>query len=418
MLDQLSRVGKTSLIFAIVAAALLIHQIILSSAHLNQVVAADGLAKIPVVGKRAAPSNGIAPDRGLPSAEIISGVAQSTEFTIADEMTRALSGKAGAREVAPRVIAVAGDGGMQNIRDLITLPGVRVAIAPSALLDRVRSSGEFGDIQNKLVYIAPLFVEEFHLLAVPTIHDIRDLSGKIINLGQKGSPSAVLGHEILDRMDIKVSALNIDLDAALDEMRLGLISATLLVSGKPVTSLTNPRKMEGLHLVAVPYWHDQDDTLLPAELQHEDYPHLIEAGDSIDTIGVNAVLFTYNWSPGTEGFNLLRTFTKILASRLPELQTEAHPKWRDVNLGATLPGWERFNSAHTDEEGIGAGSREPARSLHHEKGSNLGSAFLGWILFGSDRWKKHKRTEVGSHSHIKCVGPRCVTHHESARRSH
>jgi hypothetical protein len=293
------------------------------------------------------------------------------------------------------------------------------------LLNRMRDSGKFGDVQNKLVYIAPLFLEELHVLAVADIHNIRDLDGKTVNLGQKGTAGAVLGHEILDRLDVKVTELNVDLDAALDGMRNGQISATLLVSGKPVRSLMTYTQAEGLHFIAIPYPPVLQEDYLPSALKHEDYPNLISAGDSIDTISVSSVLMAYNWPPGSEGFDLLTSFVQTLASVLPALQTGPHhPKWREVNLAATLPGWARLTSARRNE---GESTEEVTRfgrhhhNRHHHHGHNLAAISPGWRKYAPpEGWNERKRTEVEFHTHAKCFRNRCEkhgSHHAWAHRS-
>jgi hypothetical protein len=82
---------------------------------------------------------------------------------------------------------------------------------------------------------------------------------------------------------------------------------------------------------------------LPATLTHDDYPDLILPGQSIDTIGTRSVLIAYNWPNGSDRYRLLASFVYTLFSRFSELQTGPdHPKWWDVNLAATVPGWSRF----------------------------------------------------------------------------
>jgi uncharacterized protein len=423
-LGNIKSVGKTTLMVVCLGLAIVTQQIVDSSAEVNHPSAGRGLPTLPVARKEIAPQKEPLPDGHRHTTEIVTEGPQSTSLTIAYEMARALGSdqETGAlHKMSPRVVPIVGSGGIQNIVDLLTLPGADMAIAPAALLNRVRDSGEFGDIRNKLVYIAPLFLEEFHVLAVSDIHSIRDLGGKTVNLGQRGSVGAVLGHEILERLGIKADELNIDFSAALDGMRSGRISATLLVSGKPVRSLTTSKELEGLHFIAVPYSPDQKHLYLPSALKHEDYPNLITAGDSIDTIGTTSILLAYNWPPGSEGFDLLTSFSQILVSRLPALRTEPnHPKWREVNLAATFAGWARFTPAGPSE----SQSTEPeSRALvkrfsdHHQM-PKLGAALLGWILFGTpERWNDRKRVEYESNTHT-CVRHRCGPHHEWARKSH
>jgi hypothetical protein len=45
----------------------------------------------------------------------------------------------------------------------------------------------------------------------------------------------------------------------------------------------------------------------------------------------------------SERFRLLESFVQTFFSRFPEfLDDSHHPKWREVNLAARLPGWQRF----------------------------------------------------------------------------
>ncbi|WP_249151243.1 TAXI family TRAP transporter solute-binding subunit [Bradyrhizobium liaoningense] len=280
----------------------------------------------------------------------VTASAHSTEFAIAQDIATTLasgqeSGPHG--EVALRVLPMVGNGGIRNLIDILGLAGADMAIAPVLLADRLRESGSLGDIGNKLVYITPLFVEEFHLLARAEIQSLSDLAGKRVNFGEEGSAGAVLGREVLNNLEVKVSESNLALDAALEGMRKGQISAAFLVSGKPVSFLARYAQDDGLHFLSIPYskamlQHDY----LPSALRHEDYPEIIGVSDTVDTIAIKCALFVYNWPIRSERFPLLELFVQTLFSRFPEFLGDGHhPKWREVNLAALLPGWRRFQPA-------------------------------------------------------------------------
>jgi hypothetical protein len=239
-----------------------------------------------------------------------------------------------------------GNGGVRNIRDVLTLAGADMAIAPVVLLDRLREAKTFGDIRDKLVYIAPLYIEEFHLLARPDITALADLAGKNVNLGEEGSASAVLGREVLNSFGVKVNEVNLGLDAALEGMRKGQISATLVVSGKPVNFLAANLRADGVHFLPIPYSPALQHDYLPSTLRHEDYPNAIADGESIDTIAIKSALFAYNWPARSERVHLMDFFVQTLFSRFAEFRGDTHhPKWREVNLAEQLPGWQRFRPA-------------------------------------------------------------------------
>jgi uncharacterized protein len=292
-------------------------------------------------------------EAGIPGNEytagLVSGAPHSTEFAIAQEIATTLAtgqetGPHG--EVALRVMPMVGNGGVRNILDVLTLAGADMAIAPVVLLDRLPEARKRGDILSKLVYIAPLFAEEFHLLARSDIASLTDLAGKTVNLGEEGSAGAVLGREMLNSLDVKISEVNLGLDAALDEMRKGQISATLVVSGKPVKLLTRYAPADGIHFLPLATSPALRQDYLPSTLGPWDYPNLIGIGERVNTIAIKSALFAYNWPTHSERFRLLELFVQTLFSRFSEFLGDAHhPKWREVNLGAPLPGWQRFRPA-------------------------------------------------------------------------
>ena len=283
------------------------------------------------------------------TAGLVTGAPQSTEFAIAEELATTLAtgqetGPHG--EIALRVMPLVGNGGIRNILDVLTLAGADMAIAPVVLVDRLPEVRTRSDIRSKLVYIAPLFAEEFHLLARSDIASLSDLSGKRVNLGEAGSAGAVLGRELLNSLDVKVEEVNLGLDPALDEMRNGKISATLVVSGKPVKLLTRYTPTDGIHFLPIPTFPALQQDFLPSTFGHQDYPNIIGVGESINTVAIKSALFAYNWPTQSERFRLLELFVQTLFSRFSEFLGDAHhPKWREVNLGAPLPGWQRFRPA-------------------------------------------------------------------------
>ena len=63
-------------------------------------------------------------------------------------------------------------------------------------------------------------------------------------------------------------------------------------------------------------------------------------------VAVGAVLIAYNWAPDTDRYRRIAKFIDAFFPRLAEFQKPPrHPKWREANLSATVPGWKRFPAA-------------------------------------------------------------------------
>ena len=85
-----------------------------------------------------------------------------------------------------------------------------------------------------------------------------------------------------------------------------------------------------------------DDIYSFGELTSADYPTLVPKGESIDTVSVPTVLAVFNWPRNSDRYNRLQKFTNTLFEKWDRFQKAPfHPKWREVNLAADVPGWTR-----------------------------------------------------------------------------
>lgn len=295
--------------------------------------------------KEASPLKKAGPPRDPYTTFIVTGERKGTEFAAASEIAALIAAHqvTGPRgEAALRVVPLAGGGGLQSITDVLTVTDVDMSIVPVALLNRARSALP-GDIRKQIAYIAPLYVEEFYLLARGPAANISDLAGQTVNLGRKNSAAALLGAEIFERLGIKVNAVHLDHSAALSALRAGAIAADLELSSKPVNALASYNGTEdGFHFVAIPFSPALREDFLPAQLTGDDYPAPIRQ-KSISTVAVRSVLVAYNWPKKSGRYRLLDFFVRSLFSQFSELKAGPHnPDWREVNLAANLPGWSRF----------------------------------------------------------------------------
>ena len=85
---------------------------------------------------------------------------------------------------------------------------------------------------------------------------------------------------------------------------------------------------------------------MPTRLTAADYPGLVAQDQSVDTIAVGTVLVAANLQQGTERYRNLVNFVEAFFTGFPSLLDPGHhPKWREVNITAELPGWRRFPPA-------------------------------------------------------------------------
>jgi uncharacterized protein len=148
-------------------------------------------------------------------------------------------------------------------------------------------------------------------------------------------------------LGIEVEEVSLSQAEALEKVRSGEIAATALVAGKPVRSMSGLTGADRLHFVPIPYPGQLFGDYLPAALAHDDYPELIAPGETVDTVAVSAVLIAYNWpKTNVDRYRRVQRFVEAFFPKISFFQQPPrHPKWHDVNLAATLPGWTRFEAA-------------------------------------------------------------------------
>lgn len=273
---------------------------------------------------------------------IASGGLAGTYVRIANDLT----GLFDAPDSRLRVLNIVGKGSLQNTSDLFNLTNVDIAIVQTDVLAFLRQNQVLTAANQSIGYIAKLYEEEVHILAAPGIASIADLAGKKVNFDTRGSGGAVTSTVVFGTLGIKPEIINDDSEVALAKLKRGDIAALVYVTGKPSRLMLDAQGTPGLHLLPVPLNAALLDTYAPTQLTHADYPGLVPDGETVDTVAVGAVLAVYNWPVGTQRYTRLARFTDQLFDNLGTLQQPGHhPKWKDVNLAAQVPGWTRLPAA-------------------------------------------------------------------------
>jgi len=301
--------------------------------RLNAAIAA--LLCVAIVAPVSAQMTAEHANRGL--VEILAGSADSSSIKIVEDLSLVLD-DGGARRILP----VVGKGSLQNVADLKLLRGVDVALIQSDVLEFIRREGLY---PGAITYAAKLYDEELHLLARDDVRDVSDLARKRVNFGLPGDGTSITGPAIFDKLRIKVEATSYAPSLALEKLLDGDIAALAYVVGKPAGLFRALRRQNGLHLVPIPFNPDVFGSYVPARFTREDYPDLV-IDEPVDTVAVGTAMMVANLIPGSERYRNVAAFVEAFFTQFPRLQEAGHhPKWREVNLSADLPRWNRFAPA-------------------------------------------------------------------------
>lgn len=291
---------------------------------------------------------------------IVGGQIDGTFLRVATDLTSVLNSD------ALRVMPIVGKGSLQNLDDLLHLPGIELALVSADTLAYVQASRLYPEGLSKLQYISKLYDEDIHVCARPEIRSLADLQDKPVNIDVQGSGTNLTARAVFSAFGIAPDFRSDEPAIAQDALQRGTIAANVYVAGKPIRLFANAPGDSGLHFLPIPSSETLEQTYLPGGvLTHSDYPTLISPEETIVTIGVGVTLVAFPGSPGSTRYRNIVTFVDTFFSRFPELlKPPHHPAWREVNLAAAQPGWPRFSPAaswivqHTP-----AHTAEPAQDL-------------------------------------------------------
>jgi TRAP-type uncharacterized transport system substrate-binding protein len=331
---------------------------------------------------------------------IVGGLLSGTYMRFADELAKALDDGDNMR-----ILPIVSYGAASNLDDLLYLRGVDVAVTQSDVFEYFRTERKTANLDSRIHYILRLPISEVHVLARKDIRSLEDLRGKKVNFGPAGAGSSLTGTIIFQRLGIKVEQLFLDNPAAMQKLRSGEIAALIRVIGKPIDFFAKIPADAGLHLVPIPFTKKFADYYTLGEFKSEEYPNLVSAGQSTDTIGVPTVLAVYNWQKGSDRYRRLERFVENLFNKWDKFQKPPfHPKWRDVNLAATVPGWKRFAIAERmlqqATEAQAAETKDVNREFHAfvrnsgERGLPRNKAEREALFQEFLQWRKSKGAQV------------------------
>lgn len=272
---------------------------------------------------------------------IVGGLFSGTYMRLAAEMATALDDGDNLR-----VLPIVSYGAASNLDDLLYLHGVDAAITQSDVFEYFRTVRKTPHLERRVQYIIRLPISELHILARDDVHSLADLRDKKVNFGPAGTGASLTGTIVFQRLGINVQQVMIDNGSALQKLKSHEIDALVRVVPKPVEFFSKIPPNSGLHLVNIPFTKMFEDYYTLGEFTKAEYPNLLQGNERIDTIAVPAVLAVYNWPKNSDRYLKVQRFVQYLFTRWDTLQHPPnHPKWRDVNLAATVPGWTRFGAA-------------------------------------------------------------------------
>ncbi len=274
---------------------------------------------------------------------IIAGDIGGTYMRIAADMAAVLDSN---RIPKLRLLPISGRGGKANIEDLLFLRGVDLAIVQSDILNYMESDPKYRNIRDRVKYVIKLFDSELHIITNSSIKNIRDLEGKKVNFRYRGSSSELTGQSVLKSFNVSVIPTYFDQSRALEMVKRGELSASIVLAGKPSSAYSLIPPGSGLKLLSIKFNPELAKKYLPAKFNDKDYPGLVEKGETVTTVATSTVLAVYNWPEDSKRYQKTALLVYNLFTYITDFKKPSrHMKWRTTSPLAKVPGWKRFKPA-------------------------------------------------------------------------
>ena len=254
-----------------------------------------------------------------------------------------------------RVLPVLGVGGLQNVNDVLFLKNIDMGVVDEDNLRLLKKKDPvlYANVEQRIQYITKLYNSEFQILARNDIKSYDDLRGKKVNFNLKDSQTEVTADTVFNVLKIQAQRSYYDNDEALKRLISGELSAMIILTGAPQVTLAKVKKEDGVHFLPLDQEtlpnHDLGELFanyLPADLTHDHYPNLIAEGTTVPTIANRALLVAYTWPENSPRYKKIAKFVDAFFSKIDQFNNSSrHPKWREVNLSAEMPGWTRYKPA-------------------------------------------------------------------------
>ena len=273
---------------------------------------------------------------------ITTGGASGTYFRFGNDIAQV------AENIGLSVDVIESRGSVQNLSRLLGYEGstegqfYQLAIVQADVLAELREQAAgnqiLSEIVSKVKVVMPLYGEEVHVFARNNAgyRDFDDLlrNGFVLAGGREGSGTLHTANTLVQRLSRRDVPILVDAsggEIALNALLEDQISSMIDVAGAPSRlgeSIELDDNLRLLDLRAPALLDVPDSPYRPVRVTPEDYPWL---DGSIETIAVTSLLVAYDYDEENINCDNIRRLTEVLIDGLGRLQSDGHPKWRDVD---------------------------------------------------------------------------------------
>ena len=318
----------------------------------------DRQSSTSISNSRALRLNRLKANTNKNTVTIVMGGGSDTQIRIVQDMADILNNKDRNGKQKLRIVPIMGQGGAQNALDVMFLRGVDIGITQTDILAHLRGENAvlYKNIFQRVHYITKLYNAEWHVIGKQKFKNISDLKGKRVNISKVNSGTYITSKNIFELLGIKVKYATYNNSVAIEKMRRRELDAVVIMGGAPIDGIQKISREEGYHFIPATFFYEDyfkaplknvlELFYLPTTLKHEQYPNLIAKGQSVPTVANSIVLAVYNWPNKSPRELRVAQFVNEFFRNIKKFRDIGrHSKWKEINLTARVPEWNRANIA-------------------------------------------------------------------------
>src|SRR5262245_23141317 len=244
-----------------------------------------------------------------------------------------------------RVLPIAGRGAAANVRDLLYLRGIDLAILNSDVLAFLDETRQYPDARRHIRYVTHLLDQQIYLLVRKEFGAIEDLRGRKLVVLSSGGGSHTTAITLFGLQKIEITLEALGGDAVLDDAALDKVDGALLLSGELDRLRLTARMGQKFRLLPIPMTEVLRKAYLPATIE-ADAIATVTGAAKLQTIGVSTLLAVFDWAPSHSRYSNVTNFITTFFAAIPQLRKESSASiWRQLDINAHPPGWTRYAAA-------------------------------------------------------------------------
>jgi TRAP-type uncharacterized transport system substrate-binding protein len=247
-----------------------------------------------------------------------------------------------------RVLPIAGHGAAANVRDLLHLRGVDLAILNSDIFEYLNQTRQYQDAGGRIRYVTHLFDQKVYLLARKEFGSFESLRGRKLAVLSKGGASHTTAVTLFRLAKVDVATLEqFGPDAILDDAAMSKLDGAMVLSDELSRVRLSADARKALRVLPIPATPALRRSYKPAVIEAHELAGFSEAGKT-ETVSVATLLAVYYWTPQKgDRYAKVTAFMQGFFAALPGLRQKSSMEafWRQADVNATIFGWTRHPAA-------------------------------------------------------------------------